>query len=48
MDRHLQRRGPPPGDGLLEGMAGICLSRRTLAADAAPVSHWDTCLLLHD
>lgn len=48
MDHHLQRHGPPPGDGLLEGMVGICLSRRTVEADAAPVSHWDTCLLLDD
>lgn len=46
LDRHLLRHGPPAHDGLLEGMAGVQLVRRTIAAGVPPASGWDACLLL--
>ncbi len=46
LDRHLLRHGPLAHDGLLEGMAGVHLVRRTIAAGVPPASGWDACLLL--
>lgn len=46
MERHLDQHGPPPGDALLEGQAGIQLVRHTTTANTPPRSHWDACLLL--
>jgi len=46
MDQHLRRHGPPADEGLLEGAAGVRLVQHTTAADVAPVTQWDACLLL--
>ncbi|WP_433264706.1 lanthionine synthetase C family protein [Actinosynnema sp. CS-041913] len=40
---HLYGRRPVPGDGLLEGTAGIALTRD---AATAPAFRWDACLLI--
>ncbi|MGH3913857.1 MAG: lanthionine synthetase C family protein [Pseudonocardiaceae bacterium] len=42
-DQH--RHQLPTSDGMLEGTAGITLTRHT-AADALPASRWDVCLLI--
>jgi lantibiotic biosynthesis protein len=44
LEQHLHCH-PPAHDGLLEGMAGVLLARRT-AANGAPATRWDACLLL--
>jgi len=46
MEQHLHHHGPPARDGLLDGTAGINLTRHTTAANAPPASQWDACLLL--
>nr|WP_240942972.1 lanthionine synthetase C family protein [Planosporangium thailandense] len=46
LDQHLARHGLPPGDGLLEGTAGINLVRDTTTATTPPASTWDACLLI--
>jgi hypothetical protein len=43
---HLHRHGLPAGPGLLEGRAGIELVQLAQAANTAPVTRWDACLLL--
>lgn len=42
-EHHLHGRRPVTGDGLLEGTAGIALTRH---AATAPAFRWDACLLL--
>ncbi|EWC64508.1 Lanthionine biosynthesis cyclase LanC [Actinokineospora spheciospongiae] len=44
VDRLLTRS--PQDPEFLDGHAGIALALRTVGADTAPLSHWDTCLLL--
>ncbi len=43
LEQHLHSQRPPTCDGLLEGAAGIALTRHNTAA---PVSRWDACLLI--
>lgn len=45
LGQHLHRYGPPGGDGLLDGLAGVQLAQST-AMNGPPVSRWDACLLL--
>ena len=42
-EQHLHEQRPPTCDGLLEGAAGIALTRHTTAA---PAFRWDACLLI--
>ncbi len=46
MEQHLHHHGPPTHDGMLDGRAGVNLTRHTTAANAPPASQWDTCLLI--
>lgn len=43
MEHHIARYGPPSGDGLLEGTAGVRLVQHTTMPAATA---WDACLLL--
>lgn len=47
MEQHLRRQRPPAYDGMLDGAAGVKLTRHTTAADAPPASRWDACLLIN-
>lgn len=42
-EQHLRRHQPPAGEGLLDGAAGVALTRHAAAACA---SRWDACLLI--
>ncbi len=42
-EQHLHGQRPPRCDGMLEGAAGIALTRHTTTA---PTSRWDACLLI--
>ncbi|MET8218441.1 lanthionine synthetase C family protein [Streptomyces hirsutus] len=46
LDEHLDQRGLPHDAGLMEGTAGIHLTRLTDPADTAITTPWDRCLLL--
>jgi hypothetical protein len=46
MDQYLHDHGPPPGDGLLEGTAGVRLAQLTATTNSPPITRWDACLLL--
>ncbi|MBT8228018.1 MAG: lanthionine synthetase C family protein [Dactylosporangium sp.] len=46
LDRLVNHRLPSADIGFLEGTAGLALALHTIAADAAPLSGWDACLLL--
>jgi len=45
-EQQLQRHGKPAGDGLLDGVAGIALTRQPSTADTPSPARWDACLLL--
>lgn len=45
-EQHVHRHQPPAHDGLLEGTAGIALTRVATAEHAPPAFPWDTCLLI--
>ncbi len=46
VERFLHLHGPPPHDGLLDGVAGVHLANHTVTVETAPRSGWDACLLL--
>jgi hypothetical protein len=43
--QHLHRHQPPAHDGMLEGAAGVALTRHSISATAPAASRWDACLL---
>lgn len=44
MQAYLDRHGPPPHDGFLDGRAGLSLTDLAISG-VTPVSGWDACLL---